>query len=273
MSAGPCTQLISVSRPRDSQAGFGQRCIASPSGFTMSRAAERALLRHLEGPRTAAMLARRADDLRDDVAGALDDHVVALADVLAVDVLLVVQRRARDGDAADLDRLEHGPRVERARAADANLDLVQPRRRRHRRPLECAREARTLVQRAELALLRDRVDLDHDAVDLVVELAAPPLPLGAAPRHLLDRLEPLGEGIRAEAVLAQPLQRVPVRVPSRCPRARRRRRPRSRAASCASSREFFWRTEPAAALRGFGVGFLPSATSRSFSSRKPESGM
>jgi hypothetical protein len=30
---------------------------------------------------------------------------------------------------------------------------------------------------------------------------------------------------------------------------------------------------PAAALRGFGVGFLPSATSRSFSLRKPDSGM
>ena len=33
------------------------------------------------------------------------------------------------------------------------------------------------------------------------------------------------------------------------------------------------RTEPAAALRGFGVGFFPSATSRSLSRRKPESGM
>ncbi len=36
---------------------------------------------------------------------------------------------------------------------------------------------------------------------------------------------------------------------------------------------FFWRSEPAAALRGFGVGFLSSATSRSFSSRKPDRGM
>ena len=44
-----------------------------------------------------------ADDLRDDVSGALHDHVVAFADLLAVDVLFVVQRRARDRDAADLD--------------------------------------------------------------------------------------------------------------------------------------------------------------------------
>ena len=36
---------------------------------------------------------------------------------------------------------------------------------------------------------------------------------------------------------------------------------------------FFCRTEPAAALRGFGVGFFPSETSRSLSLRKPDSGM
>ena len=42
---------------------------------------------------------------------------------------------------------------------------------------------------------------------------------------------------------------------------------------CAVIPESFCRSEPAAALRGFGAGFLPSATSRSFSSRKPESGM
>jgi hypothetical protein len=33
--------------------------------------------------------------------------------------------------------------------------------------------------------------------------------------------------------------------------------------------ESFWRSDPAAALRGFGVGFFPSLTSRSFSSLKP----
>jgi hypothetical protein len=53
------------------------------------------------------------DDLRDDVSGALDDDVVAFADLLAVDVFLVVEGRARDGDAADLDRLHHRPGVER----------------------------------------------------------------------------------------------------------------------------------------------------------------
>ena len=37
--------------------------------------------------------------------------------------------------------------------------------------------------------------------------------------------------------------------------------------------ESFCRSEPAAALRGFGVVFFPSAASRSLSARKPDSGM
>ena len=36
MSAAACTQLISDSSPRDGQARFGHRCIASPSGLTIS---------------------------------------------------------------------------------------------------------------------------------------------------------------------------------------------------------------------------------------------
>ena len=43
----------------------------------------------------------RRDDLRDDVAALLDDDRVALADVLARDVLGVVQRRHRDRRAGD----------------------------------------------------------------------------------------------------------------------------------------------------------------------------
>ena len=36
--------------------------------------------------------------------------------------------------------------------------------------------------------------------------------------------------------------------------------------------EFFCRSEPAAALRGFGASFWPVPASRSFSARKPEIG-
>ena len=78
---------------------------------------------------SAACPATGPHDLRDDVAGALHDDGVADADVLARDLVLVVQRRVGDDDAADGDRLEPGDRRQRAGAADLDLDVAQHRRR------------------------------------------------------------------------------------------------------------------------------------------------
>ena len=90
----------------------------------------------------------------------------------------------------------------------------------HRRPLERARPARPRVQRAEAALLVERVDLDHDPVDLVVELDPPLLPGDARGGDVLDRLEPLGVRVRAEAARARATRASPNCVskstPSRC---------------------------------------------------------
>src|SRR6266545_504270 len=112
----------------------------------------------------------------------------------------------------DLDRLELSPRVERARPANSNVDLQELRLRGHRRPLVAARPARPVVERAEAPLLIERVDLDHDPVDLVVELEPSRLPLAADLGDGLDRLVTLGEGARAKAALAKPLERRPVPV-------------------------------------------------------------
>src|SRR6185437_10712168 len=174
------------------------------------RAAERALLRHLEGLRALDVRKNRADDLRDHVTGTLDDHVVALADVLAVDVFLVVQRRLRHRHAADLDGLELRPGIERPCSPDSDVNLVQLRLSGHRRPLEGARPPGTIVQCTEPALLVEGVDLDHDPVDLVVELDAALLPFPAGCGNGLDRVVMLRVGVRPEAVLAQPLQCLPV---------------------------------------------------------------
>ena len=46
--------------------------------------------------------------LRNDIAGALNDHHVAHADVEALDLVGIVQGGARHHDAADIDRLEIG---------------------------------------------------------------------------------------------------------------------------------------------------------------------
>ena len=85
-------------------------------------------------------------------------------------------------------------------------------RRRHRRPLVGARPAGPLVQRAEPRLLLERVDLDHDPVDLVVELAPTGLPRATRLGDLFERLEPHRVRVDREAAPAQPLERLPVRV-------------------------------------------------------------
>jgi hypothetical protein len=157
------------------------------------------------------VLAGGADDLRDHVARALDDHEIALADVLAADVVLVVERGARHRHAPHVHGLELGERVEDTRASHADVDLHEPRHGRRGRPLERAGEARSAVQRAQPALLIERIDLDHDAVDLVAEARAPRLPLDTGFRDLVDRLDPLRARVGAEAALAQPLECLPLR--------------------------------------------------------------
>ncbi len=103
------TQWMRVSSPRDGHARFGQRCMTSPSGFTTRtpQSGHAAGILHSTVPSTC--FARGPDDLRDDVAGPLHDHAIALADLLAVDVLFVVQGGRRDRHAADLHRLELRP--------------------------------------------------------------------------------------------------------------------------------------------------------------------
>jgi hypothetical protein len=109
-------------------------------GRTADRAGVRELVGHGVG---RTFLEDHPDDLRDDVAGALDDDGVADADidrpsprigsarrVDALDIVLVVERDVFDhGDAADADRGEPGDRRERAGAADLDVDTLHGGRR------------------------------------------------------------------------------------------------------------------------------------------------
>src|SRR6185312_3579890 len=105
-----------------------------------------------EGERLAAaraLLRHHRDHLRDDVAGALDDDMIALADVLAGDLVLVVQGGAADDDAADGDWLQLGHRGQRAGAADLDRDRAQDRLRLLGRELVGERPARRAAHHAE----------------------------------------------------------------------------------------------------------------------------
>ena len=199
---------------RAGQTRFGQR-VNTPGPFSVGvahdghvgrRRGDRAAIGPLDRVRS------RRDDLRDHVARAQDDHVVADAHVLAREVLLVVQRGELDRHAADVDRLQHGERVQVAELAHVPLDAVQPRDRRGRRELPRDRPARVAADHAEAALQLEVVDLHDDAVDLEVERAASLLPGQALGDDLVLGVEQPHVLVHAEAVLAQPLERLPVRA-------------------------------------------------------------
>ena len=63
------------------------------------------------------------DNLRDDVAGALDDDGIAGADILARDFIGIVQGRPADDHAADGHRPQFGHGGQRTGAADLELDV------------------------------------------------------------------------------------------------------------------------------------------------------
>ena len=148
----------------------------------------------------------RRDHLGDDIARALDDDRVADADVLAVDVLLVVERRHLDARPADDDRLEHGEGVERARAAHVDGDVEELRRALLGRELEGDGPAGLAPDDAEPVPLFGVVDLDDDAVDVVVEALAALPPPGHAPGNLVEVGVALRVGVDGEAEGGEPLE-------------------------------------------------------------------
>ena len=197
---------------RPGQTRFGQRVKTTPSSLTVGVSQTGHFAGGLAGGPLGVLDRVRGgrEHLRDHVAGAQDDHLVADADVLAREVLLVVQRRELDGHAADVDRLEHGERVQVAELADVPHDVLERRDLGRRRELPGDRPARVAADDAEAALELEVVDLHDDAVDLEVQAAAALLPGQALGDDLVLVGEQLDVGVDPEAVLAQPLQRLPV---------------------------------------------------------------
>ena len=112
-----------VPEPLDGLRGADQPAGAAPRDLAglahREAAADRAMIGKLVRHRLLrAAIEHDRDDLRDHITGALHDDGVADADVLALDLVLVVQRGALHDDAADRDRLEHRHRRQRALAAD-----------------------------------------------------------------------------------------------------------------------------------------------------------
>ena len=115
---GPARGEMEDGFPDPGRAG---RVDASGDGFSFrpedGRSADGALL----GPGEGFLFSRppllhHRNDVRDDVAAPLEEDDVADADVLAPELVLVVEGRAADRRAGELDRLEHGDRRQGARS-------------------------------------------------------------------------------------------------------------------------------------------------------------
>ena len=142
--------------------------------------------------RAGAQVHDRADDVGDDLAGALDQHPVADADILLGDIVEVVQGGIPDDDAIDLDRLQDGLGGQHTRAADLHLDAQQLRGDFTGRELEGDGAARVLADEAQLARQGQVVDLDDHAVGLVGQFVAALVPGDGVGDGLLDIVETPG---------------------------------------------------------------------------------
>ena len=152
-------------------------------------AADRADGREFERLRVRRpLLQHHRDDLRDDVARALHDHGVADADVLARDLVLVVQRGVGDHHAAHGDGLELGDRRQRTGAADLDVDLAQHGRRLLGGEFVGDGPARRARLETEATLQIEVVDLVDDAVDVIAERGALLADLAVIGDHLLGRV-------------------------------------------------------------------------------------
>ena len=195
------------------QLGFGHRWSASP--WRSDELGPARGTRRGELPPPSALLAlgeHRPDDLGDHVARPADDDHVALAHVLASDLVLVVQRGVRDRHAADDDRLEHRERRHLPRASGVDVDLPEQRGALLGRELVGDRPPWRVAGGAELLLQRDLVHLDHGAVDLPVDAVPVGLPVLEVGHHPVDVPLDLGGRGHGQPGITAPVQEARVRV-------------------------------------------------------------
>src|SRR5207245_11562610 len=115
-----------------------------------------------------------------------------------------------DRTAPDDDRFHMRNWRQHAGPPDVARDLLDLGLRLLRRVLERDRPAGRARDEAELELLRKGVDLDHHAVDLVLELVPAALPLAVILDDLVDRVEPASILVHSEAHGLERAEHVPL---------------------------------------------------------------
>jgi hypothetical protein len=167
------------------------------------------------------LVQHRPDDLRDHVAGPLQDHRVADPHVLAGDLVGVVQGGVGHRDPADRHGLQPRHRGDRAGAAHLQVDGLQDRAGLLGRELAGDGPARRARDEAQAALLLQVVDLVDHAVDVERQLGPQDLEFGIGVEQPLGVLNAAAGG----AVVTKPqsprlLQRLPTVRPRTVPLVR-----------------------------------------------------
>ncbi len=152
------------------------------------------------------------DHLGDNVAGALDAHLVPLAQVLLLHLAFVVQGGAADGHAADVDRVEQRHRRKDAAGADLDDDLLERCDLPLRLELPGDGPARRAMAGTQLAAQRQVVELDDDAVDFVGQFVALLTDLLAEIGDFVETRGPAVVRVGLQVPLLEGLQFVPVAV-------------------------------------------------------------
>ena len=205
-------------RPRTcrGQAWLGQNVAASPSPRTSAvPSPPSAALGALGGegpgrPVVGSVGQHRAQHLGDDVAGLADHDGVAGTHVLGGHLVGVVEGGGGDRRAAHEHRLQPGERGGLAAGADRHLDVEQRGGALLGRQLVGDRPAGRPGREAQLSLQAQVVDLDHDAVDLVVEVVADGLDGLHVVEHGGEVVEAPAAVVDREAEVAQPSEGVEV---------------------------------------------------------------
>ncbi len=138
-----------------------------------------------------ALVQHHLDDLRDHVAGALQDHGVAHADVLARDLIGIVQGGVLDHHPAHGHRAQARHRRDRPGAADLDVDGVQHGAGPLGRELAGDGPARRAGDEAEPLLPVQPVDLVDHPVDIEGQLGAFGFHAGIGGQQARRVLDPL----------------------------------------------------------------------------------
>ncbi len=125
-------------------------------------------------------------DLGNDFARFLDDDMVADADILSLDFLVVMEAGAGDRRAREMNRFEVGDRRQLARLADLHIDRQKFGNRLFGGILVRDLPTRGFAGRAELFSLREIDDFDHHAIDLIREAVPFARPLVDVLKQLLQ---------------------------------------------------------------------------------------